>query len=228
MKILIADDDQDLLQLLSFSLSHAGFDTVLSEDGTTALQRFGETNPDLVILDVNMPGASGFDVCQAIRERSLVPIMMLTARTQEDDVVHALALGADDYVTKPFSPRALIARVRALSRRASTTVAQTLRAGHLELDCNDNRLTLSDTATVALTALEARLLEVLMTSSGRTVSADRLLRQVWGRTGIKERHALKQLVHRLRAKLRAHEANDDLLQTSPGVGYRLALEVSEG
>src|SRR4051812_4411170 len=118
MKVLIADDDQDLLQLLRFSLSQAGFDTVVAADGTAALHRFRESEPDLVLLDVNMPEMNGFEVCKAIRERSSVPILILTARNQEEDLVHALTLGADDYVSKPFSPRALLARVRALSRRS--------------------------------------------------------------------------------------------------------------
>jgi DNA-binding response OmpR family regulator len=226
MKVLIADDDQDLLQLVRFSLSQAGFDTVLAADGAAALRLFDESEPDLVVLDVNMPGMSGFEVCKAIRQSSSVPILILTARSQEEDLVHALSLGADDYVAKPFSPRALVARVRALSRRAQTqTGSATLRAGDVELDVNEQTLTLGKPPPIALTTLETQVFQVLMSAPGRTLSSERLLVQVWGRAENRERQALKQLIHRLRGKLRAHDSGRDLLQTSPGIGYRLNIEL---
>ncbi len=118
MKILIADDDRDLLDLIAFTLAQAGFLVVKAADGTAALSLFASETPDLVVLDINMPGASGFKVCEAIRAQSVVPIMMLTARNEEEDLVRSLELGADDYLTKPFSPRTLLARIKALLRRA--------------------------------------------------------------------------------------------------------------
>ena len=118
MKILCADDDKDLLALIAFTLSQAGYLVISAGDGTSAIRSFESEVPDLVILDINMPGASGFQVCEAIRGKSRVPVMMLTVRGEEEDLVKALELGADDYLTKPFSPRTLLARVKALLRRA--------------------------------------------------------------------------------------------------------------
>ncbi len=118
MKILVADDDPDLLDLVAYALGQAGYLVVKATDGTSAIGKFEAEAPDIAILDINMPGASGFEVCSAIRSRSTVPVMMLTARGEEQDLVRALDLGADDYLTKPFSPRTLLARVRALLRRA--------------------------------------------------------------------------------------------------------------
>ncbi len=118
MKVLIADDDRDLLDLIAFTLSQAGFLPIKAPDGNAALALFASEGPDLIVLDINMPGASGFKVCETIRAQSGVPIMMLTARNEEEDLVRSLELGADDYLTKPFSPRTLLARIKALMRRA--------------------------------------------------------------------------------------------------------------
>ena len=118
MKILIVDDDPDLLALVGFALSQSGFVVVKAADVPTALRVFAAEAPDLAILDINLPGGSGFDICEGIRKQSRIPVMMLTARGEEEDLVRALDLGADDYLTKPFSPRTLLARVRALLRRA--------------------------------------------------------------------------------------------------------------
>src|SRR5690349_6329105 len=134
MKILSADDDKDLLALIAFTLSQAGYLVVKAGDGTQALRAFESEAPDLVILDINMPGASGFQVCESIRRESRVPIMMLTVRGEEEDLVRALELGADDYLTKPFSPRTLLARAKALLRRAGTDSPSVMSAGKLTID----------------------------------------------------------------------------------------------
>src|SRR5262249_12614265 len=135
VKILVADDDLDLLGLVAYSLSQAGYLVVKASDGPGALATFGAEKPDLVILDINMPGASGFEVCTAIRARGDVPIMMLTARGEEQDLVKALDLGADDYLTKPFSPKTLLARVKALLRRSTADRGHApLAAGRVSLD----------------------------------------------------------------------------------------------
>ena len=118
MKVLVADDDADLRELIAFTLAQASYLVIKAHDGLSAVQLFTEESPDLVVLDINMPGLSGFQVCEAIRARSRVPVMMLTVRGEEEDLVRALGLGADDYLTKPFSPRTLVARIRALLRRA--------------------------------------------------------------------------------------------------------------
>ena len=134
MKILSADDDKDLLALIAFTLSQAGYLVVKAGDGPSAIKAFESESPDLVILDINMPGASGFQVCEAVRAKSRVPVMMLTVRGEEEDLVKALELGADDYLTKPFSPRTLLARVKALLRRAGMENSAPLAAGRVQLD----------------------------------------------------------------------------------------------
>ena len=224
MKILVADDDADLLALIGFSLSQAGYLIVKASDGPAAISNFEAEVPDLAILDINMPGASGFQVCQAIRARSAVPIMMLTVRGEEEDLVRALELGADDYLTKPFSPRTLLARVKALLRRAGTTPAASLVAGRVRLDVSEYTVQVGAAAPVRLTKLELRLLQALLASHGRTVNSDRLLVQVWGHSGAGDRQLLKQLVHRLRQKIEAHPAAPQVLQTVPSAGYRLIVD----
>ena len=177
-----------------------------------------------MILDINMPGATGFQVCEAIRARSAVPIMMLTVRGEEEDLVKALELGADDYLTKPFSPRTLLARVKALLRRAGSAPPAELAAGRVKLDIAEHTVQVGAATAVRLTKLELRLLQTLLANHGRTVSSDRLLVQVWGHSGAGDRQLLKQLVHRLRQKLEPSPAVPQLLQTVPGAGYRLVVE----
>src|SRR4030095_4961365 len=138
MKILVADDDGDLLALIGFALAQASYLVVKASDGPGANRLFDAELPDLVILDINMPGATGFQVCEAIRARSAVPIMMLTVRGEEEDLVRALELGADDYLTKPLSPRTLLARVKALLRRAGMENSAPLAAGRVALDIDEH------------------------------------------------------------------------------------------
>jgi DNA-binding response OmpR family regulator len=224
MKVLIADDDRDLRDLVGFTLTQAAYFVVKAADGPSALRAVAEESPDLVILDINMPGASGFQVCESIRRSSRVPIMMLTVRGEEEDLVRALELGADDYLTKPFSPRTLLARAKALLRRAGTDGATRLSAGRLNLDTAEHTVRIGDAAPVRLTKLELRLLQLLFANSGRTVSSDRLLIHVWGHRGSGDRQLLKQLVHRLRQKIEVDPAAPQLLQTASGAGYRLVPE----
>lgn len=225
MKILIADDDQDLLALIGFTLTQSGFVVVKASDGPSAMRVFSLESPDLVLLDINMPGASGFDVCARIREQSRVPVMMLTVRGEEEDLVKALELGADDYLNKPFSPRTLIARVKALLRRAGLeTNAAPLAAGRIKLDAEEHTVQVGEQTAVRLTKLETRLLQMLLANAGHTVSSDRLLIQVWGHKGAGDRQLLKQLVHRVRQKIEADPAVPQLLQTAPGAGYKLVVD----
>jgi DNA-binding response OmpR family regulator len=224
MKILIADDDRDLLALIAFALMQAGYLVVRAADGQTALRAFDAETPDLVVLDINMPGASGFQVCEAIRAKSRVPIMMLTVRGEEEDLVRALELGADDYLNKPFSPRTLLARIKALLRRAGIESSAPLIAGRMVLDPEEHTVTVDQCVPVRLTKLELRLLQMLLANAGRTVNSDRLLVQVWGHRNSGDRQLLKQLVHRLRQKIEADPANPTLLQTAAGSGYKLVVE----
>lgn len=224
MKILCADDDQDLLALIAFTLSQAGYLVVKAGDGTSAASAFDAESPDLVILDINMPGASGFQVCEGIRRHSRVPIMMLTVRGEEEDLVRAIELGADDYLTKPFSPRTLLARVKALLRRAGMENAAPLAVGSIKLDLQEHTVQVGGGALVRLTKLELRLLQMLIANCGHTVGSDRLLMQVWGHKGSGDRQLLKQLVHRLRQKLESDPAAPQMLQTVAGAGYKLVVE----
>jgi len=225
MKILVADDDLDLLGLVAYSLSQAGYLVVKASDGPGALASFEAEAPDLVILDINMPGASGFEVCTAIRARGDVPVMMLTARGEEQDLVKALDLGADDYLTKPFSPKTLLARVKALLRRSTADRANApLNVGRVTLDLESYTVRIAGGEPISLTKLELRLLQMLLAQAGRAVNSDRLLVQVWGHRGTGDRQLLKQLVHRLRHKIEANPSVPQLLQTAAPSGYKLVVE----
>lgn len=225
MKALIVDDDRDLRELIGFALTQAGFLVVKAADGPSAVRMFDAEAPDIVVLDINMPGASGFQVCEAIRARSSVPVMMLTVRSEEEDLVKALELGADDYLTKPFSPKTLLARLKALLRRAGMeSAAPPLTAGRIALNIEEHTAQIGGAAPIRLTKLELRLLQMLLTNSGRTVSSDRLLVHIWGHRNSGDRQLLKQLVHRLRQKIEVDPAAPQYLQTAAGAGYKLIVE----
>jgi DNA-binding response OmpR family regulator len=223
VKVLIADDDADLRELIAFGLSQAGYLVVKAADGPAALERFAAESPDLVVLDINMPGMSGFAVCEAIRRRSRVPVLMLTVRGEEEDLVRALDLGADDYLTKPFSPRTLLARLRALLRRSGLEPGAPLAAGRVTLDVAEHTAQIGAAPPVHLTKLELRLLQMLLAHAGRTVNSDHLLVHVWGHRSGGDRQLLKQLVHRLRQKIEADPAAPSLLRTA-AEGYKLIVD----
>jgi DNA-binding response OmpR family regulator len=224
VKLLIADDDHDLLALIGFTLSQAGYMVVKASDGAAAIKTFAAESPDLVLLDINMPHASGFQVCAHIREHSRVPVMMLTVRGEEEDLVKAIELGADDYLTKPFSPRTLLARIKALLRRAGVENSSPLAAGRVKLDAVEHLVQIGTKEPVRLTKLELRLLQMLLANAGHTVSSDKLLMHVWGHKGAGDRQLLKQLVHRVRQKIEVDPSNPQLLQTAAMAGYKLIVE----
>jgi DNA-binding response OmpR family regulator len=221
MKLLVVDDDRDLRELIGYALTQAGFLVVGAADGREALELFARENPDLVVLDVNLPQIDGFEVCRRLRADSKVPILMLTVRGDEGDVVRGLDLGADDYLTKPFSPRTLLARVRALLRRAVPGADACQAAGRLTLDPETRTLTIDGGPPIRLTKLEHRLVQLLLVRAGRTVSNERIWSHVWGEWGTGDRQLLKQLVHRLRQKIEEEPAEPRFLVTDSGVGYRL-------
>ena len=223
MKVLVADDDADLRELIGFTLSQAGYLVIKAADGPAALQRFEEEAPDLLVLDINMPGLSGFQVCETIRRRSRVPVMMLTVRGEEEDLVRALGLGADDYLNKPFSPRTLLARIKALLRRAGMESSSPLSAGRVRLDLEEYTARIGNAPPVRLTKLELRLLQMLLANAGHTVNSDRLLVQVWGHRSGGDRQLLKQLVHRLRQKIEPDPGAPALLLTA-AAGYKLIVD----
>ena len=223
MKVLVADDDSDLRELIAFTLAQAGYLVIKAPDGPAAVRAFETESADLVVLDINMPRLSGFQVCEAIRARSRVPVMMLTVRGEEEDLVRALDLGADDYLTKPFSPRTLLARIKALLRRAGMESSAPLAAGRITLDLEEHTVRIGPAAPVRLTKLELRLLQMLLANSGHAVSSDRLLVQVWGHRSGGDRQLLKQLVHRLRQKIEPDPAAPALLRTAAS-GYKLVVD----
>ncbi len=223
MKVLVADDDADLRELVAFTLAQAGYLVIKAADGPTAVQQFTQESPDLVLLDINMPGLSGFQVCEAIRRHSRVPVMMLTVRGEEEDLVRALGLGADDYLNKPFSPRTLLARIKALLRRAGMESSTPLAVGRISLDLEEFTVSIDAGEPVRLTKLELRLLQMLLANSGHSVNSERLLVQVWGHRSGGDRQLLKQLVHRLRQKIEVDPAAPVLLRTA-AAGYKLVVD----
>ncbi len=221
MKILIVDDDRELAGLIAYALRQAGYMTVEVGDGVAALAAFEREQPDLVILDLQLPKLGGLEVCRRIREHAATPIMMLTVQGGEEDEVAGLDQGADDYLTKPFSPRALLARVRALLRRAGEEKPAPLLAGDFALDLEQQSVTVRGGPPLRLTRLEVRLLQLLLANAGHPVPVERLLSHVWGSRGAGDRQLVKQLVHRLRHKIEVDARQPRYLQTVASVGYTL-------
>ena len=227
MKILVVDDDADLRSLVGYALSHAGYLVIEAGDASAAMRAVSEELPSLVVLDLNLGREDGLELLPRIRAATAAPVLILTVRSGEEDVVRGLDLGADDYLTKPFSPRTLLARVRALLRRASAErSAPDLEAGDLTLDLERRRLALRGRGAVRLTPLETRLMQLLIARAGEIVAAPRLIGHVWGARGGGDRQLLKQLVHRLRQKIEIEPAAPRRILTAPGEGYRLAAESS--
>jgi two-component system phosphate regulon response regulator PhoB len=221
--ILIVDDEQDVLDLLTFNLQKAGFKTIAARDGATALQKARDAMPALIVLDLMLPQIEGTEVCRQLKadpKTAHSPIIMLTAKAEEVDRVVGLELGADDYVTKPFSPRELALRVKTILRRASGKVApaEVFKAGDMVLDLAKHEITVKG-KPVELTATEFKLLTTLMERRGRVQTRDRLLMDVWGYEGEMDTRTVDTHVRRLREKL---GKTADLIETVRGVGYRLA------
>lgn len=222
MQVLIVDDDLALADVIAFTMRRAGFEVILAYDGQMALERWESSSPDLLILDLNLPRISGFKVCQYIRARSDIPIIILSVRADEEDIINGLKYGADDYIIKPFSPRQVIARVEAVLRRSrqKKVYSGMLAADDLTLDVSRSELCLGNRAPVHLTRLECRLMEVLLRNYRQVVPTDLLIEAVWG-PGQGERGMLKQLVYRLRQKLPAGYESSACLETVTGIGYCL-------
>jgi DNA-binding response OmpR family regulator len=220
-KILVVDDEPDVIELLEFNLRGAGFEVLSAEDGAAALRKAREAAPALIILDLMLPEVDGIEVCKILRRHpgtAGIPIIMLTAKASEIDRVLGLELGADDYVTKPFSPRELVLRVKALLRRGTATEKQedSIRVGELGIDIPRHLVTLQ-AKPVELTATEFKLLTVLAQRRGRVQSREQLLRDVWEYDNLIDTRTVDTHMRRLREKLgRAAR----LLDTVRGVGYR--------
>jgi len=223
--ILVVDDEQSYRDALAVALEREGFDVVLAADGAEAIERFDSAHPQLVLLDVMLPKVSGIDVCREIRTRSRVPIIMVTARNAEIDAVVGLEVGADDYVTKPFRLRELVARVRAGLRRSPSDDdlpadhTEQLEVGDVRLDAARHEVFVRDDL-VALPLKEFELLELLLANAGRVLTRDVLIDRIWGPNYFGDTKTLDVHVKRLRAKIEADPANPARIVTVRGVGYR--------
>ena len=224
MKLLLVDDDPDLLDLLAYALRRQGFQIVTAMDGHQALACWQVDKPDLVVLDVNLPRLNGFEVCRRIRRDSDTPVIMLTARGQEADVLQGLQLGADDYVTKPFSAKQLAARMEAVLRRVRRDHVQQprreIQAGDLLLDLDAHHVARAG-QSVALTKIEFRLLHLLATHEGSVVPYSRLIEQAWGYYDEHNAALLKSHVTHIRRKLGLPADGPGSIQAIIGVGYVL-------
>ena len=218
--ILVVDDDVALAEMIGIVLENEGYRVVFCSDGSQALSQFQEHNPDLVLLDVMLPGMDGFDVCRAIRRVSDAPIVMLTARSDTADVVTGLEAGADDYVPKPFKPKELVARVRAhLRGREDSQVDEGLTLQDLTIDVAGH-IVKRDGRMIALTPLEFDLLATLARSPWKVFSREELLEQVWGYRHAADTRLVNVHVQRLRSKIERDPEKPELVVTVRGVGYR--------
>jgi DNA-binding response OmpR family regulator len=223
-RILLVDDELSVQKLLTYPLRKEGYDVIPALDGVEALERLREDNFDLVVLDVMLPRMDGFDVCRAIRARSTVPIIMLTAKTEEGDKVQGLELGADDYITKPFSIREFSSRVKAVLRRASFAEVEEqfeepIDTGDLQIDFEKRSVTVRGEPT-QLTYVEFEILAALARAPGRVFSRTMLLERVWGDAAYRDPRTIDVHIRHLREKLEAEPKTPELILTVRGVGYR--------
>lgn len=222
-KILVVDDERSIVELVSFNLSKEGFQVVAAADGLEAVRLAREEKPDLIILDVMLPGLDGFEVCRILRKEMPVPILMLTARKEEVDRVVGLELGADDYVTKPFSPRELVARVRAILRRSARRPEleeeKILSAGELAVDLARRKVTVGN-RMVDLTYTQFELLKHLMSNPGRVFSREALVERVWGYSYYGDVRTVDVHIRHLREKIEREPGSPQFIETVRGVGYR--------
>jgi two-component system response regulator RegX3 len=221
-RVLVVEDEESFSDALSYMLRREGFETVVAADGLGALAEFDRAGADIVLLDLMLPGLSGTEVCRSLRAKSSVPIIMLTAKDTEIDKVVGLELGADDYVTKPYSARELVARIRAVLRRGTEAEAvgdTSLSAGPVRLDV-DRHVVAVDGQPVALPLKEFDLLELLLRNAGRVLTRGQLIDRVWGADYVGDTKTLDVHVKRLRAKLEPDPANPRYLLTVRGLGYK--------
>ncbi|MBX6350528.1 MAG: response regulator transcription factor [Clostridia bacterium] len=217
-KILVVDDERPIADILRYNLEREGYEVTVAQTGQEALEKFERDRPALVVLDIMLPQLDGFAVCRRVRERSAVPIIMLTARDSEDEKVRGLELGADDYVTKPFSPRELLARVRAILRRAPAEDAEVIACGEIELDLA-NYIVRKRGRPIELTVREFELLRHLLQHRGRVFTREQLLREVWGYEYLGDIRTVDVSVRRLREKIEDEPSEPRYVLTRRGVGY---------
>jgi two-component system response regulator RegX3 len=222
-RVLVVEDEESFSDALSYMLRREGFEAVVAASGPQALEEFDRSGADIVLLDLMLPGLPGTEVCRALRSRSGVPIIMLTAKDAEIDKVVGLELGADDYVTKPYSARELVARIRAVLRRrgeAEPVAEDVLQAGPVRMDV-ERHVVAVDGQPVALPLKEFELLELLLRNTGRVLTRMQLIDRVWGSDYVGDTKTLDVHVKRLRAKIEPDPANPKHLLTVRGLGYKL-------
>jgi two-component system response regulator RegX3 len=222
-RILLVEDESSLVETVRYALDREGFSVEVARDGREALDRFHEAEPDLVILDLMLPAVSGLDVCRRIRDSSTVPIIMVTAKDSEADKVAGLELGADDYVTKPFSVRELVSRVRAHLRRSQMVVpvanGSLLTGGPVRMDVDRHEVTI-DGASVAFPPKEFELLETFLRSPGRLLTRELLIQRIWGDDYVGDTKTLDVHVKRVRQKIERDPHDPEWLLTVRGLGYK--------
>ena len=221
-RVLVIEDEESFRDALQFMLSREGFDVVLAADGAEGMKQFDSKNPDIVLLDLMLPEVSGTEVCKYIRTKSNVPVIMLTAKDTEIDKVVGLELGADDYVTKPFSTRELLARIKAVLRRGADVEFDSVGAvegGPIRMDVDRHALTVNG-EPVSMPLKEFELLEFLMRNSGRVLTRGQLMDRIWGSDYVGDGKTLDVHVKRIRSKIEPDPANPVYLTTVRGLGYR--------
>jgi two-component system, OmpR family, response regulator MtrA len=218
-RVLVVDDDPALAEMLTIVLRGEGFDTAVVADGTRALPAVRDLRPDVVLLDLMLPGMNGIDVCRAIRTESGVPIVMLTAKTDTVDIVLGLESGADDYVVKPFKPKELVARIRARVRRVETEPAEQLAIGDVTIDVPAHQV-VRDGEQIGLTPLEFDLLVALARKPRQVFTREVLLEQVWGYRHAADTRLVNVHVQRLRSKVEKDPEHPEVVLTVRGVGYK--------
>ena len=227
-RVLVVDDETPVLSLLAHTLQREGFETISTRDGVDVIKAIKGHNPELIILDINLPDLNGFEVCRQARQVSQVPIMFISGRTSDEDKVRAFGLGADDYITKPFSLQELMARIRAVLRRSSPLVGDSappdFRCPGLEIDFQA-RYVLSFGRECVLTPIEFDLLKVLVLSANKALTHRSLLMQVWGQEYGDEREYLRVHLSHLRRKIEPDPSHPIYIQTVPRIGYRFSLPV---
>jgi two-component system, OmpR family, response regulator RegX3 len=225
--ILIVEDEASFSEALAFLLGKEGFKVTVAENGRSALEKFDDKGADLILLDLMIPEIAGTEVCRIIRTKSQVPIIMLTAKDSEIDKVVGLELGADDYVTKPYSSRELLARIKAVLRRNSGSsedgsAGGILTVGSIQMDIDKHQVTVSG-VTVMLPLKEFELLEFFLRNSGRVLTRNQLIDRVWGSDYFGDTKTLDVHVKRLRAKIETDPANPEIIHTIRGLGYKLEI-----
>lgn len=218
-KILVVDDDPAINEMLTIVLEAEGFQTSSVTDGAEAVPAFRSFDPDLILLDLMLPGMNGIDICREIRKESAVPVVMLTAKTDTVDVVLGLESGADDYITKPFKPKELVARIRARLRRTDETPADVFEVGDLTVDVPQHTVTRGD-EEIQLTPLEFDLLVEMARKPNQVHSREELLESVWGYRNAPDTRLVNVHVQRLRSKIEHDPENPEIILTVRGVGYK--------